>query len=170
MRSERKIALVMLTISVAAGFLANYYTKTDAELIEDYLKGVERALESCDFERCMALVHPRYHFDGVSAGELKRMGLGLMMRAPARDVIIVKRSIRVAGARATVYFSLIYLPKPEARLAYGVKSTWRIDLLKVESFRPVRRPCWLAIGIRPITMGQEPVRHLRDLKHCVVLR
>lgn len=155
MRSERKVALVMLAISVAAGFLANLYTKTDEELIDDYLKGAQSALESGDLERCMLLVHPRYHCEGVCAEELRSMCMRLLVRAPARDVTIVKRSAIIAGPKPTVYLSLIYLPKPKAKLAYGVKSRWRVDLLKVRKFRPV---------------GKEPVSHLRDLRYYVVLR
>ncbi|KPJ62146.1 MAG: hypothetical protein AMS15_04935 [Planctomycetes bacterium DG_23] len=170
MRRERRIVLAMLAVSIAAGILANYYTKTDVELIDHCLKKAERALESGDLQKCMLLIHPRYRYEEVNAGELRDMCVELLAQAPARDVRIIKKSIRVAGNRATVYLSLIYAPKQESRLAYGVRSSWRIHLLKVEKFRSEDKPCWLATGIHPIKIGQEPVRNLRDLKYRVVLR
>jgi len=160
----------MLAVSVGAGFLANFWVKTEEELIDDYLKAVEGALEFGDLERCMILVHPRYNFEGVSAWELRRMCVALLMRAPARDVIVAKRSVRIAGPKATVHLSVAYLPKPEAKLAYGVKSTWIVHLLKVKKYRPVGKPCWLATGLRPITVGEEHVGHLRNLRYHLVVR
>jgi hypothetical protein len=160
----------MLAVSIGAGILANYYTKTDAELIDDYLKEVERALEAGDVEKCMLLVHPRYHFEDITTGHLRRMCAQFLKEAPPRDIEIIKGSAKIAGNKATVYLFVLYLPKAESRLVYRIKSTWRLDLLKVKKSRPGAKPCWLAIEIRPIKMGEEPVRHLRDLRYCVVLR